>query len=247
MSTTTPQPSAAHVAVGRRVESLTAPVGRHHPGARQRLGQLGREQEVDAARERHPRLARAQTLAGRVHGDERGRAGSVNGHARPAQVEQVGEAVGGDAEGGAGARVGVGTRVGVELEQRVVAVTDADEDACACAAEPVGRVACVLQRLPCDFKQEPLLRVDLRRLARRDAEEVRVKAVHLFEKAAAARETVGRAVSPASRRNFRDGVHTVAQQPPESLDVLRAGKATGHPDDSDWLCHGALLRHARGA
>ena len=99
-------------------------------------GQLGREQEVDAARERRPRLARAEALAGQVHGDQRGRAGSVDGHARPVQVEQVGEPVGGDAEGGAGARVGVGTRAGIELEQRVVAVTDADEDARAC---PPGR------------------------------------------------------------------------------------------------------------
>ena len=125
-----------------------------------------------------------------MHGDSEDEQAVSNGHARPVQVEQVGETVGGDAEGGAGARVGVGTRAGIELEQRVVAVTDADEDSCACTAELVGRVACVLQRLPGDFKQEPLLRVDLRRLARRDAEEVRGKAVHLFEKAAAAREAV---------------------------------------------------------
>ena len=70
------------------------------------------------------------------------------------------------------------------------------------SARPVGRVAGVLQRLPGDLKQEPLLRVDLRRLARRDAEEVRVEAVHLLEKAAAAREAVqaGRIPSPGRNR-----------------------------------------------
>ena len=103
----------------------------------------------------------------------------------------------------------------------------------------IGRVACVLQRLPGDFKQEPLLRVDLRRLARRDSEEVRVKAVHLLEKAAA----VAKPCRPFSHRP--GGTSVMASTPSrsncQSLDVLRARKATGHPDDGDWLFCGAFV------
>ena len=93
------------------------------------------EQEVDAARESRPRLARArlwQAACTATSEDEQAVSMAMLG--RPVQVEQVGETVGGDAEGGAGARVSVGTRAGIELEQRVVAVTDADEDSCACTA-----------------------------------------------------------------------------------------------------------------
>ena len=54
-------------------------------------------------------------------------------------------------------------------------------------AEPAsrsGRQPGVLQRLPRDLEQQPLLRVHGQRLARRDAEERRVEAVDAVEEAA---------------------------------------------------------------
>ena len=58
-----------------------------------------REDQVDAAGERQRRTRRSQqALAGEVDGDQRRRAGGVDRQARAAEVEAVGEPVGGDAE-----------------------------------------------------------------------------------------------------------------------------------------------------
>ena len=61
----------------------------------------------------------------------------------------------------------------LELEVRVVAAGHADVDAGGGPLEAVGSLAGVLERFPCHFEQQPLLRVHALCLARRDAEERR--------------------------------------------------------------------------
>ena len=77
----------------------------------------------------------------------------------------------------AGRRVDVRVLGGrrARMQLRVVAGRDADEHAGRAAGEPVGAMAGVLERLPGDLEQQPLLRVHRRRLARRDAEELRIE------------------------------------------------------------------------
>jgi hypothetical protein len=49
-----------------------------------------------------------------------------------------------------------------------------------------GRLACALQRLPGHLEHEALLRIQARRLARGNAEELRIEEIHLAEQGAPA-------------------------------------------------------------
>ena len=93
LSTTTPHALAAHVAVGRGVERLAAAVRRQH-GARwqKAIVAIGREHQVHAAGQGDVALPVAQALARQVDRDQRRRAGGVDGEARAAEVEDVGDA-----------------------------------------------------------------------------------------------------------------------------------------------------------
>ena len=126
----------------------------------------------------------------------------------------------------------------------------------ATARQPIGREAGVLQRFPADFQQQALLRIHRRRLARRDAEELRVEAVDAVEKSATPRDhlagrlrigiVVGVGV-PAIGRHLADRVHAVADQPPQIFGSLDAtGVATAGSDDRDWLAARALTRIETG-
>ncbi len=48
------------------------------------------------------------------------------------------------------------------------------------------RLSCILKRFPGYFQQEPLLGIHTACFPRRDAEEVRVELIHMFQKAAPA-------------------------------------------------------------
>jgi hypothetical protein len=87
----------------------------------------------------------------------------------------------------------------------------------------VHRLTAVLERLPGDLEQEPLLRVDAARLARRDAEERGVELVDPLDEAAPAgvdlpgRRRVGvvQLVDlEASGRALGDGIDAVTEQLP---------------------------------
>ena len=62
-----PAAFAAHESVRPTVECLAAAVWRQHVETGQRDAVLWRRDEVDAAGQRHPTLAAAQTLDGQVH------------------------------------------------------------------------------------------------------------------------------------------------------------------------------------
>ena len=155
-----PRALAAHVAVRLGRERPAAAVRRDHRRLAEPDGQLRVQHHLHAARQRQVALAVAQALAGQVHGHQRRRARGVDDDAGPAEVEDVRDAVGGDAP--RAARVGVAVDqsavLRIRLQVAVVVGGDADEDARPGSREPVDREARVLQRLPGDLQQQPVLR-----------------------------------------------------------------------------------------
>ena len=98
---------APPVAVGPRIEALAATVGGQHARARETCGQSGREHQADPAGQRQFAFPAAQRPHRGMHRDQRGGAGGVQGQGRSVQVEQIGDATGGDRGRGADAEVAV--------------------------------------------------------------------------------------------------------------------------------------------
>ena len=93
------------------------------------------------------------------------------------QVEDVGDAVGEDAQGPAGHRIGIAGRRIAEAQIAVIGGGAADIDARRVACELVGWNAGILEGMPDQFEEQSLLRIHLRRLARRDPEECRLEQI----------------------------------------------------------------------
>ena len=103
-------------------------------------------------------------------------------------------------------------------------------------------MAGVFERAPHFLKQQPVLRIDVERLAGRDVEKRGVKLVHAFEHPGGAGINLARFAGhrikkrinvPTVARNFADAVNTVLQIVPELSDGPRTGKASGHADHGD--------------
>jgi hypothetical protein len=174
-----------------------------------------------------------------VHGDQRGRAGRVDGQARPPRVQDVGEPSGGHAQGAPGRRPGIdGGRIGTR-ELPVLGGRHPDEHPGGGARQGPGRDGGVVERLVDDLQQDPLLGVHHRRLARGDAEEVRVEPGDVVEIAAVRMRVGGREVgevAPAVLRDAPDRVDALAQQPPVAVRAVHpAGQPAADPDDGDRL------------
>ncbi len=175
----------AAVAVGGVVERLARAVGGQHLAlAGQDVGARA-DDGVDAAAQREIGLARAQPLGREVQRDERGGAGGVDGDAGAAPPEEVRQPAGHGAERGAGGHVAVeflGRVVG--HLPRVVHVADGDVDPAAAVPQRAGVDTGVLQRLPGDLQDEPLLGVDVVGFPGRDVEELGVELVEVVEESA---------------------------------------------------------------
>ena len=247
---------AAHVAVGIGVEGAAFAVGRQHRGLAEPDGQLGGEQDLDAARKRHLALTDAQALTREVHSGERRRTGRIHGHARAAQVVDIRQAVGGNAGGRAavGVHVDIAAVRRVHLQVAVVVGGDAHEHAGARSGQRRRRHTSVFARLPHQFEQQAVLRIDVRRLARRDAEELRIEQIDAVEEAAPARvgaarlprigiETVGEAGAVSGR--FRDGIDALFEQAPEGPRAVGAArKPAADADDRNLIVHPSSSQNA---
>ncbi len=172
-----------------------------------------------------------------------GRAGGVDGEAGAVQIQHVGDPVRRHRQRGAGGAVGIGDGLGgIALQDAVVLVRDADEDAGVGSRQPPGHDVRMLQRLPGEFQENALLGIHLPRLARRDPEEVRVEAIDGIEKAAGPRVDATGAGGvrmevpvdvPAIAGNLPHRVAAGFQQFPELLDVASARQSTGHANDGN--------------
>src|SRR6185369_17166374 len=126
---------AVHQSLGIDIERATVAVGRIDATFLIEGAGAVRKRNAGTARERHFALAVEERLAGDVDGDQRGRAGGLDGERRSAQVELVGD-VSGDKilvieqlhlhAAGRGNDVRIGQHVVNEVGARRGAAVDAD-------------------------------------------------------------------------------------------------------------------------
>src|SRR5579862_74653 len=177
---------AGDEAVGGSVESFAEALGRQHAELGHGDVMLGKEMKGDAAGKSEIAVAGAEGLAGEMDGDERRRAGGVDGHAGTAKIEKEGDAPGGDAVRAAGGGIGADGRGIFEEKARVIGIVDGDEDAGGGAGERFGRATGVPKRFPSDLEKKALLRIHAGGFARSDAEKKRVELIGAGDEAAEA-------------------------------------------------------------
>ena len=156
-----------------------------------------------------------------------------------------------DAVRQAGHRIRVDARqVALRLEIAVIGRAQSEEDAAAAAIQLVGRLAGVLERLPADLEQQPLLRIHVDGFTRRDAEKLRLEPIHLREACRPARVHLAERIRvgvevrvdiPPLAWNLRHRVHAVPQHLPERLRRIGpAREPAADSDDGDRLAFGSL-------
>ena len=234
----------ADIAVRPLVKREAAAAARQHRGAGEAEKRIGREQQVDPADDRAGDALLAQGLARLVQCDERGRAGRVDRQARPVQVEHIGNPIGENAERPAGHEIGI---AGCRIAQPQIAIVGrraADIDPGRAPGDFAGRNAGVFECVPDEFEEQPLLRIHLRGLARRDPEKCRFKQIDAGQQPgrpgiALAALVLVRVVIKARRPprlvDLGDGIRAGDEQLPERLQIGRAGESAGGADDRDQL------------
>ncbi len=232
-------------AVGGFGEGLAAAVG-GEPALLAELDEpLRRGHHGDPAGERERALACPQGLRGEVQGDERRRAGRVDGQRRAFEAEGVGDPAGEHAGRAAGQEVpgqGLDLLFGRSGDLR----HPADEHPGAAAAQAVDRQPGAFERLVRDLQEQPLLRVHRHGFARRDAEELGVEVRGLRQEPALAHVAVPglrvpgpvqpRGVPAAVSGEATDRVGPGGDQVPQPFGRVRAtGIPAGRADDRDRL------------
>ncbi len=99
------------------------------------------------------------------------------------QVEDVGNPVGQDAERAPGHKIGIGAGRVAEPQIGIVGRRRADINARGVAGNLAGRDAGILESMPDELQQHPLLGIHLRGLARRDPEKGRLEQVDAGDQA----------------------------------------------------------------
>ena len=266
------------VAVG---QGVLQPAEHHHAGARgedgaRRLGVerpavavrrqdrvahvavAGALRDVDrhAAGERHVALLVEQRAGGQVDRHQRGGAGALDGVARPLQVELVGDP---GRQGIAGVAddelqriaAGDGPRRARQVVEQVGAERRAGVDPDR-VAEALRVVAGVLERLPGELQEDPVLRVHDLRLAGVDAEEGGVEtgvAVELRNRRHPRRIAqdlrADAELGELASLQVPDRFDPVPQVAPQRADVAGAGKAPGHAHDRDLGSRRSSLHASR--
>src|SRR5690606_28784125 len=120
-------------------------------------------------------FATAQALNGQMDGKRCRRAGGIHGSAGAMEIEDIRNPVGRDRQGVAGTNVGIDAMIIVgklRWNLRVVGPTDSHKYARLRTGHPIGRVAGVLECLPRDLQQQPLLRIHPRGFTGSNSEEL---------------------------------------------------------------------------
>ena len=148
-----------------------------------------RERDRDGARQRHVTFAAQQRLTCHLHRHQRGRAGRLDCHARPVQIELVRCASGEKilvvpdhqliATNG---RKQIAIRQQLTHEVRIETRSSIDADS---PAFGLTGVAGMLERFPRAFQKDALLRINDLCFARRVAEKRGVEVIRVFEQRAA--------------------------------------------------------------
>ncbi len=225
-------------------ERGAATVGRQRPEMRESDRNIRGQNEIRAADDGRFDITGANGPHGEVERYQRRRTSGLDDKTGPGEAEQIRQARRDHVERGTDQAV-LGSADPPLLAQRLVVVPGrADVDSGPGAAQGITGGASVFQCAPGDFEHEPLLRVDIRRLARRDSEQRGVELVDAVEESAHRRyplTTLQRCVHiPALGRHRTDRRTTGAQQLPESVDVVGPGESSRHTDDRNGFVHGFL-------
>ena len=252
---------APDVPVGGGVEGLALAVRRQHPRVGAKLEKPAGENDIHPSRKREVRVTPLEPRDGLVRCDQGRRAGGVHRHRRPPEAQREGDTPDRGIERRAGDGIETGGRFGgprtlpgFQDQPPVVVVADACVNAGTAVLQPLGIDACVFERPPARFKNQPLLRVQQLRFDRRNAEEGGVETVEIIEIGAEAAgvdlsrvlgEQLAYATDAGPRNALLHRVPAGFQQTPEGGDVLRPGKAAGHADDRNRRAGPGRLRRAR--
>src|SRR5262249_49411981 len=148
----------------------------------------------------------------------------VKGDAGTIQVEDVGDAVGEHAECVAGGKMTIRNCLIAVERVRVIILRRTNKNADLSAGNRGGTNAGVFKRLPSQLQQNPLLRIHLLRLARRDAEYAGVESPDVIEHAGSPGVAFTALAAPrmsitcereAIGRQLRDGAAPLEQQRPQ--------------------------------
>src|SRR3984957_20021927 len=178
---------APRVAVCGLVEGLAPPVRCEKPALGFRDRRVGSDHDVDATSECQVAFAVPDALRGKVYRDERARACGIDGHTGPAEVEGERDPVRQHRHHHPGGGMGfesVAACAALVLEKLIIEGEAADKNPDVSAGETIGGYPAVFEGFPCGAQQEALLGSDPVRLARRDAEELRIELIDLAEKPA---------------------------------------------------------------
>ena len=237
-------PAAADGAAGPVVEGPAVAIFRQDHPFLVIVALFLRDRDRHAAGQSHVAGVVQKILVSQVHGNQRGGTGRLHRHARPLQVQLVGNPR--------------GQKVFVVADRKLVALGGSDPaapggqkreqvrvhaDAAEKADQPlvaVRVVTGVFEGVPGRLQEEPVLRVHHLHLPRRQVEEVCVELVLVLDDGP--RFHVVRILHESGIharldqlfvREKRNGFHAVAKQIPELANVPRPGKDSGHSDDCD--------------
>ena len=206
-------------------------------GEHTQAGELGERRRmgvgIDPTHHRHTALAGLQVQAGFVHGSQRRRARGIDGQARAAETESIGNPVGDGKE-----RILVVVMTGLGH-------SDIDPDLF--LRELVRRVPGILHGVPDALHELPFLGVHIGGFGQGQVEKHRVEFVQPLDETAPLAETF-----PAGHRLLRVRIEMLSQGPalcgnrldtvdprrqaiPERLQVLGLRITSGQPDDRDVL------------
>src|SRR6185295_10202550 len=134
------------------------------------------------------------------------------------------------------------------LDYLIVVVRNANEYSEVGAFFKIEHQPRVLDRLPRRLEEQPVLRIDVGRFARRDAEKLRIELVDAIDESAAPRDGLPdnarlRIIKafdvPPVRRHLADGLTALDQEFPKRVRVIdSAGEAATDSNDSN-----TVLRH----
>ena len=175
---------AEHRALTVIIKRAAEAVGRLDLPFNEFIAMAMRQFDGDAAGNRHVALHGEQAGRRLMHGDERGRAGGLDRHRRPLQIQQIGQprrqeilVITGMAQkehADFRDKVGIGQQVERKIGLHAGAGKDADPP-----IETFGHMAGILQRLPGAFKEMAVLRIEDGGFARRKAEKARIETFHI--------------------------------------------------------------------
>ena len=177
-----------------------------------------------------------------MQSDQRRRTSGIDSEARAAQIEDIGNTVGEDAQRIPRHEIRVSPGRIAEAQIGVIGGRCADIDPGLGAGELARPDSGIFERVPNEFKQQPLLRVHLHRLARRDPEKRRLELVDATNQAG--RPSVAfawfttiwmieKSSRPSLRIDLRDCVSAGGEQLPKPLQAVTPRKSAGCSDDCD--------------